>query len=453
MLVESSFHSTWRGGATPPTIHRPNVARFSHSPLHAAISISTTTSTPNHHVITIPPFLDHDDSNTNGRHYPSPLHKIHILPLLTPEETSHLLHLAQTHAAATSSWDRQDTTRHINYNTVDFAVDDSEEMVRYLGDDDNGGIGFHTRMFHALSEAFDVDVEDLSYLDLFCASYQGRGEIEEEGGDDESSIVDSKRDEQTNEVDNDGERKTMDRLEFHRDGSLLSFTLLLNPPNEFQGGGTIFDALRSTNHHHNHDTDHPSSTLLTAEGCIRPPHAGYATLHCGKLLHGGHIVTGGQRIVLVGFVDVDERNIKDGALGNAAREWGRNDVRLFWERRRVDLWKRQSLEQQQCEEEDKDGRTSPRRHPRWVLRNEKFLPSVGRSCLKSGIVIPSPILDRMEARANDERIRQRRLKTEDALLREILLPRELRGDKILEGEWREVEYDENGVPIGIEIVD
>jgi hypothetical protein len=35
----------------------------------------------------------------------------------------------------------------------------------------------------------------------------------------------------------------MDRLAFHRDGSLLSFTVLLSPPNEFEGGGTIFDAL------------------------------------------------------------------------------------------------------------------------------------------------------------------------------------------------------------------
>jgi hypothetical protein len=43
--------------------------------------------------------------------------------------------------------------------------------------------------------------------------------------------------------DSDEDRNTMDRLAFHRDGSLLSFTVLLSPPNEFEGGGTIFDAL------------------------------------------------------------------------------------------------------------------------------------------------------------------------------------------------------------------
>ena len=315
---------------------------------------------------------------------------------------------------------------------MDFAIDDSEEMMHYLGE---GGIRFDHRVFGALSEAFDVDVEDLSYLDFFCASYEGKEE--------ESSSVEAGEEEEEG-------RKTIDRLEFHRDGSLLSFTVLLNPPAEFQGGGTIFDALHDVS---TQDNDRQNSALLSPEGAISPPQAGYATLHCGKLLHGGHVVTRGQRIVLVGFVDVDERNVKRGALGRAAKEWGRNDVRLFWEKRRVDQWKRQC---ESDDDEEEDGRKSmegPHHHPKWVLKNEKFVPKVGRSCLGPGFVVPPSILDRMQARADDERIRQRRLRTEDKLLREILLPRELRGDKIEEGEWREVEYDEDGVPIGIEIVE
>jgi hypothetical protein len=67
--------------------------------------------------------------------------------------------------------------------------------------------------------------------------------------------------------------------------------------------------------------------------------------------------------------------------------------------------------------------------------------------------MPVSILDKIKNRADDEKIRMRRLKTEDGLLREILLPRDLRGEKFTQGELREVEYDEDGVPIGIEIVD
>ncbi|KAL7480868.1 hypothetical protein ACHAW6_006533 [Cyclotella cf. meneghiniana] len=418
MLVES-FHPWWRGGAAS-LLPTPVFALPPHLPSKREDAIAAPFD---HRVITVPPFHDAADADDDGP-YPSPLHKIHVLPLLTPEETSHLLRLAESHADANRSWDRRDSTRHVNYNTVDFAVDDSEEMTEYLGE---GGIRFHRRAFDALSEAFDVDAGDLSYSDLFCVSYEAGG----------SSFA----------AGDGGGRKNAaaDRLEFHRDGSLLSFTVLLNSPEEFRGGGTVFDALRGVA---------LESALVSPEGSVTPPREGYATLHCGKLLHGGHVVTSGRRIVLVGFVDVDERNVKEGALGRAAKEWGRNDVRLFWEKRRVDLWKRQHQLDKEEEEDDRKSREGPHhRHPKWILRNEKFLPKVGRSCLGPGFVVPSSILDRMEARANDERIRRRRLRTEDTFLREMLLPRELRGNKIEEGEWKEVEYDEDGVPIGIEIVE
>lgn len=386
MLVEA-FQPLWRGGfASIP--RRPNLA------LHSSI-----TTTPDHHVITIPPFLPSDDN------YPSALHKIHILPLLNAEESVQLLELAKEHAAANQSWEQQDSTRHISYNTVDFPTEESDVITDYLSD-----IDFADRVFGALGEAYDVDAEDMSFLDLFCASYEAATE----------TVGDSAE----------GERGTMDRLEFHRDGSLLSFTVLLSSADDFEGGGTIFDALRDA------PIDESNKSLLTSEGSIKAPQ-GYATLHSGKLLHGGHVVTKGQRIVLVGFVDVDERNVKPGVLGKAAGEWGRNDVRMFWNKRRLNLLKKQ---------QETDGGNAV--HPTW--KSDAILAKEGRSCLGPGLTIPHFIIDRIESRADDTKIIRGRLRTEDELLREILLPRELRG-RMSEGLLREVEYDENGIPIGIEL--
>jgi hypothetical protein len=324
--------------------------------------------------------------------------------MLTEDETAQLLDMAKAYASANKSWDKQQS-RHVNYKTVDFAIEDSDEITEYLDE-----INFDDRVFGALSEKYDVDVEDMSYLDLFCASYEAA---------DESG------------------RGTMDRLEFHRDETLLSFTLLLSPPGDFEGGGTIFDALRDV-------LVNDDVPVLRAGGSIQPPQAGYVTAHCGKLLHGGHVVTKGQRIVLVGFVDVDERNIEGGVLFNAAKEWGRNDVRKFWDKRRLEILDNQ----QEIGLSSKDAV-----HPKWQLLNDELLPQKNRSCFGPGFKMPVSILDKIKNRADDEKIRMRRLKTEDGLLREILLPRDLRGEKFTQGELREVEYDEDGVPIGIEIVD
>ncbi|KAF1784084.1 Ankyrin repeat-containing domain [Phytophthora cactorum] len=76
-----------------------------------------------------------------------------------------------------------------------------------------------------------------------------------------------------------GERS---ELALHRDGSVLSFNLLLNSADEFTGGGTYFDATKHTVH-------------ITQ---------GDAAVHSGKVLHGGAPVLTGIRQILVGFLDV-----------------------------------------------------------------------------------------------------------------------------------------------------
>lgn len=278
-------------------------------------------------------------------------------------------------------------------------------------------IQFEQRIFSALSDAYGVDVEDMSFLDLFCASYEGKddGNVEAEST---AAILSDEED---------STRDTMDRLEFHRDGSLLSFTILLSPPNEFEGGGTNFDALLDVAPPVSGDVGY---SILQSLGVIQPPKSGFVVLHSGKLLHGGHIVIKGQRIVLVGFVDVHKRNMKPGALSIAAKDWGRNDVRVFWNERRLCLLKQQTQEQQDIVQ------------PTWTLKNSMYIPRGRNSCIGPNNALPTNIVQNIENRANSERIRRRRLITEDNLLREILLPRNERGDKIAddnEGTWTEVD--------------
>ena len=380
-----------------------------HHAIPSAATLIAYNEESKHHIVTLPPFFPSEDQNYDA--YPSPLHKVHVMPLLTDAETDNLLQLARTHATENKSWEQQDSSRHVSYPTVDFAVDECIELSYYLG---ASGIGFEERIFGALSLAYDVDAEDMSFLDLFCASYEAKECIDasNESGED---------------------RNTMDHLDFHRDGSLLSFTVLLSPLDEFEGGGTIFDALGDIV-----PDNHETNSILQPSGVIQPPRAGYAVLHSGKLLHGGHMVTKGQRIVLVGFVDVHERNMKSGALGLAAKEWGRNDVRVFWNKRRHSL-----LEQQQR----RNGGT--REQPEWKLMSGKYLSkdteerrlqtNKGRSYIDSNITMPANIVRNIEKRAGNALIRKRRLATEDKLLREYLLPRNERREKTdKEGQFVEV---------------
>ena len=92
---------------------------------------------------------------------------------------------------------------------------------------------------------------DMDYFDFFCAHYKIPTLIN------------------TNDTDH--------LLESHQDQSLLSFTITLSNPTEFEGGGTFFEALRDIE---------PTTTndALIPGGIIRPKKAGDCVFHCGKLL-------------------------------------------------------------------------------------------------------------------------------------------------------------------------
>jgi hypothetical protein len=93
-------------------------------------------------------------------------------------------------------------------------------------------------------------------------------------------------------------------LPLHRDGSLLSFSVLLSRAHEgaFAGGGTRFPHLAAADADASHDDAASPRRVADAHGVVRLGQ-GDACVHSGGVLHGGEAVTAGRRLLLVGFVD------------------------------------------------------------------------------------------------------------------------------------------------------
>ena len=72
-------------------------------------------------------------------------------------------------------------------------------------------------------------------------------------------------------------------LKPHRDGSVISFNIALNPSADFEGGGTWFASL--------------NDAIKIEQGEI--------VSHASSLLHGGHGISAGKRYILVAFVIVE----------------------------------------------------------------------------------------------------------------------------------------------------
>ena len=110
------------------------------------------------------------------------------------------------------------------------------------------------RLFPLLAEQHEFQLKTFRFRDLFFVKYEAAGQ---------------------------------NSVGVHRDGSVLSFNILLNPASEFDGGGTWFD--------------HTNMTHTIEQGDV--------LVHSGKLRHAGTAITRGKRFILVGFVDaggVDE---------------------------------------------------------------------------------------------------------------------------------------------------
>ena len=106
-------------------------------------------------------------------------------------------------------------------------------------------------------------------------------------------------------------------LGMHRDGPLVTATVALNPPTDYEGGGTLIEALlhRSTQQADNGQTitaptpaSSQASTAQSTGGRIADGSrslvvdAGHVILHPGAVRHGGCRILSGVRYVLVCFI-------------------------------------------------------------------------------------------------------------------------------------------------------
>lgn len=365
------LHTTPCNAFCSDVVRKAARQRSPHEQLPAVSSDTSVTE------IQLPRYLKEEEDDYNDG-YPSVLHSIYVKSILTDAETAELVNLSRQHAAATGRWEKTDSERHSTYATCDFPVDEASTVESYLE-----SIAFDDRIWDTLSDLYEIPRQDMWYLDLFVAHYQAK--------------------EASNDVNNNNDG-TMDRLEAHRDGSLLSFTITLSEPNDFEGGGTFFEALRG------HEDNH----LVWPGGVVRPQRAGDGVFHSGKPLHGSNVVTAGERIVLVGFVDVGAWRQRPGVLAEACKTWGRMDVAA----------KRQ---------ERQTTKTRGTKRKGWFLAKDrhKWLPGTNHESGEGRSYISNycPAFSTVARRVDPSYQRLQRLLAEDYLLRNILLsPEEVAED-------------------------
>jgi hypothetical protein len=162
-------------------------------------------------------------------------------PLFTREECEFIINEAE-YIASRSEWTKN---RHGNFPTTDLPLVDLPETLKFLR------VALVERIYPMLQAQYGTFLPDptkLRLADGFVVKYDAAG----------------------------GQKE----LKPHRDGSVLSFNIALNPAFEFEGGGTWFASL--------------DEAIKIDQGEV--------VTHSSALLHGGHGITSGKRYILVGFV-------------------------------------------------------------------------------------------------------------------------------------------------------
>ena len=168
-------------------------------------------------------------------------------PLLRPEECAAAIRAAEGWAATTGGWS---TSRHFEVPTTDVPLRHLTSLLPSLNR------ALRDVLLPAAAAAYypaaTASAVRLRVLDGFLVRYQAGKQA---------------------------------GLPTHCDQSLLSYTIALNEPTEYEGGGTFFRALGAA---------------------LDAPHAGHAVLFPGRLEHAGQPITRGTRYVIVLFMGFED---------------------------------------------------------------------------------------------------------------------------------------------------
>eukprot|EP00729_Bicosta_minor_P001681 gene1681-17077_t len=200
------------------------------------------------------------NANTAQSFERNPLWAAYAMHWLDNAACTMLIAAAERHTAANGGWV---STRHTGpYSTLDFEVSEAPEIRDWI----------RPKLFVVKYEA--ASGGDGSSVDRTPTSEDSDG-----GGSGGATGQDTKQ----------------AGLRLHRDGHLLSFSILLSEPHgvDFDGGGTRLETIGLS---------------------VCPEHAGDVFMHSGRMLHGGTAVTRGVRYIIVGFVEA----IPSGVAYNAA---------------------------------------------------------------------------------------------------------------------------------------
>lgn len=193
------------------------------------------------------------------------LAKVHIAARVWSAE--HCAGLLRTvlEVAERRGWD---STRHQAYPTTDIKCSEMPHDV-----DVGVRESIETDVFPRMQSLYNLEAAALRFRDLFFVAYRA--------ADDEAKEGCPKAVEALSDAESLPRVKPQSSLALHRDGSILSFNVLLNHPSEFDGGGTFIEPLQKTFH--------------IGQGDF--------FFHSGRVLHAGAEITRGERYLLVGFID------------------------------------------------------------------------------------------------------------------------------------------------------
>ena len=199
----------------------------------------------------------HDDKSI-----PPPRHLLQSVyttaKILSDKECESIVDMAENHASISGGWL---TERHQKYKTTDIDVRHAPLLL------DLCNKKLEESIIPALSGIFKLPLHVLDIDDLFVVKYEHKCNLSDESN---------------------GVFQTS--LAPHRDDSVVSFVILLNDGDSFDGGGTEFVDFRPP--------------YIAA-----PRDRGTMVSFCGLQRHSGKQITRGKRYILAGFVRIDDKGM------------------------------------------------------------------------------------------------------------------------------------------------